>query len=451
MSAAATTYYLRTFGCQMNEHDAERLSATAEALGLRRVHKPQDGDVLIYNTCTVRRSADERLAGHVSLAARLKREDRARIVVLAGCLPQAQGDAVFQLFPCVDLAVGPQALPRLPDLLAALIEERARTASLADAGSRPRGCFEDGDVLSGDLPAVRPTSCRAWVQVMAGCTNRCAYCVVPAVRGPERSRDADDILAEVRRLVLSGVREITLLGQNVNAYGLDRRRRGLPAVDFAALLWRLDVIDGLDRIRFMTSHPRDLSDELIAAMADCPSVCEHLHLPAQSGSDTVLEAMNRGYTAEWYLERVAAVRDAVPEVSVTTDLIAGFPGETAADFQATLDLVRRAVFDAAYTFVYSPRPGTPATELPDQVPYEVRRERVRELIDLTQAQGLERRSTLVGSTVEVLVEGRSRRDDGWRGRTRQNVTVNFTGAARPGAMAAVLVTHATSTTLKGCV
>ncbi|MBM3146782.1 MAG: tRNA (N6-isopentenyl adenosine(37)-C2)-methylthiotransferase MiaB [Actinobacteria bacterium] len=458
-SPSPGTYYLHSFGCQMNEHDAERIRAVAEGLGLRRVGEPQDGDVLIYNTCTVRQSADERLAGHVSLATRLKREDPRRVVVLAGCLPQAQGEQVFRTFPCVDVAVGPQALPQLRELLAAVLARRSGAAggtasrpAPAPSSDRPRrSCFDDGERLSGDLPAVREPSCQAWVQVMSGCTNRCSYCIVPDVRGRERSRDADDIVAEVRGLVADGVQEVTLLGQNVNAYGLDLRRRGVPSIGFAALLRRLDAVEGLSRIRFMTSHPRDLSDELIAAMADCTSVCEHLHLPAQSGSDRVLRAMRRGYSVAWYLDRLAAVRGAVPGISVTTDLIAGFPGESDDDFQATLDLVRRAGFDAAFTFVFSPRPGTPAAELPAQVPFEVRRDRVRRLIALTQAQSLERHSRLVGRVMEVLVEGRSRRGDCWRGRTRDNLTVNFTGAARPGALLDVRITQATSTTLKGCV
>ncbi len=458
-STSASTYYLRSFGCQMNEHDAERIRAVAEALGLRRVAEPQDGDVLIYNTCTVRQSADERLAGHVSLATRLKREDPARLVVLTGCLPQAQGEQVFRTFPCVDVAVGPQALPRLGELLGDALATRSGAAGGTASrpagetiGNRPhRGCFDDGERLSGDLPAVREPSCRAWVQIMTGCTNRCSYCIVPDVRGPERSRDADDIVAEVRGLVADGVREVTLLGQNVNAYGLDLSRRGLPSVSFAALLRRLDAVEGLSRIRFMTSHPRDLSDELIAAMAECPSVCEHLHLPAQSGSDAVLTAMGRGYSVAWYLERLTAVRHAVPGIAVTTDLIAGFPGETDDDFRATLDLVRRAGFDAAFTFVFSPRPGTPAADLPGQLPYEVRRDRVREVIALTQAQSLERHVRLVDRDMEVLVEGRSRRGDCWRGRTRGNLTVNFTAAARPGDLVDVRITQATSTTLKGCV
>jgi tRNA-2-methylthio-N6-dimethylallyladenosine synthase len=288
------------------------------------------------------------------------------------------------------------------------------------------------------------------MQVMSGCTNFCSYCIVPHVRGPERSRAVGDLVAEAEALVADGVREVTLLGQNVNAYGRDLWRRGEAAAPtFAALLARLDAVPGLERIRFMTSHPRDLGDDLVAAVASLPSVCEHVHLPAQAGSDRVLAAMRRGYTVARYLERVRALRAAVPDVSITTDLIAGFPGETEDDFAQTLSLVREAAFDAAFTFVFSPRPGTAAAELPDQVPPDVRRERVERLIALTQQQALASRQAWVGRRAEVLVEGPSRDGSRQRGRTRQNVTVNLSGAVEAGAIVLVEVTGATSTTLRG--
>jgi tRNA-2-methylthio-N6-dimethylallyladenosine synthase len=287
---------------------------------------------------------------------------------------------------------------------------------------------------------------------MSGCTNFCSYCIVPYVRGPERSRALDDVVAEAELLAAAGVREITLLGQNVNAYGLDLRRGGEDGTaSFAGLLERLDAVRGIERIRFMTSHPRDLGDDLVRAVAELPSVCEHVHLPAQAGSDRVLAAMRRGYTASAYLERVRALRDAVPDVSITTDLIAGFPGETDAEFAATLDLVREAAFDAAYTFVFSPRSGTAAAELPDQVPADVRRARVERLIELTQQQALVSHSAWIGRRAEVLVEGKSRDGRLHRGRTRQNVTVNLSGAVEPGAIVTVEITAATSTTLRGTV
>jgi tRNA-2-methylthio-N6-dimethylallyladenosine synthase len=440
------TYYLRSFGCQMNEHDAERIRFALESEGLAAVTAADEADVLVYNTCTVRRSADERLAGHLSEAARLKREDPGRIVLVTGCLPQAEQMGFFTRFPFVDGALGPQNLHRLRDLLRAAAEP---AGSAGGPPGRP-GYFDDGPLLSGGLPARRARSHQAWVQVMSGCTNFCSYCIVPYVRGPERSRRAEDVLAEVQALAAEGVREVTLLGQNVNAFGLDLRRDGAAeAADFATLLRELDASGGVPRIRFMTSHPKDLSDDLVTAVAELPSVCEHVHLPLQSGSDAILVAMERSYTAQAYLERVAALRAVVPDVSITTDLIAGFPGETEDDFAATLDVVGRARFEGAFTFVFSPRDGTAAAGLLRQVPDEVRRARVERLVEATQTLALEAHRRWVGRSVEVLVEGPSRRGDGLRGRTRQNVTVNFTGAAEAGAIVTVEVEAATSTTLRG--
>jgi tRNA-2-methylthio-N6-dimethylallyladenosine synthase len=430
------TYYLRSFGCQMNEHDAERIRAVLESEGLARRETPEDADVIVYNTCTVRRRADQRLAGHLSGAARLKREDPGRTIVVTGCLPQAEQAAFLAEHPFVDVAVGPQNLHRLAEAL--------RTAR-GTTNSGHVTFFDDDDTMSGDLPARRARPFQAWVQIMSGCTNFCSYCIVPLVRGRERSRATDAIVAEVAALASEGVREVTLLGQNVNAYGADLAER--PT--FASLLRRLDIVPGLARVRFMTSHPRDLSDELIAAVAELPTVCEHVHLPLQSGSDRVLAAMNRGYTAHWFLSRVQALRSAVPDVSITTDLIAGFPGETEDDLADTLELVERAEFDAAFTFVFSARPGTAAASLPGQLPFAVQRERVQRLIALTQDQARRRRTRLVGSGAEVLVEGPSRQPGRWRGRSRQNVVVNVAGTARPGEIINVRITEATSTTLKG--
>jgi tRNA-2-methylthio-N6-dimethylallyladenosine synthase len=436
-------YYLRSFGCQMNEHDAERIRALLEAEGLERADEPDEAGVLVYNTCTVRKSADDRLAGHLGTAARLKRDDPSRVVLVTGCLPQAEQAAFFARFPFVDGALGPQNLHRLPELLRAAVEPVAGSAA---------GYFEDGAHLSGSIPARRERPYQAWVQVMSGCTNFCSYCIVPFVRGPERSRDAAEVVTEVTALVADGVREVTLLGQNVNAYGLDLRSGGeATAPAFSQLLGRLDTVDGLGRIRFMTSHPKDLGDDLVSAIAELPSVCEHVHLPAQAGSDRVLREMRRGYTADDYLERVRALRAAIPDVSVTTDLIAGFPGETEDDFRCTLDLVREARFDAAFTFVYSPRAGTRAADLPGQVPHEVRRDRVERLIRLTQEMALAAHQQWVGRRAEVLVEGVSRDGVQHRGRTRQNVTVNVEGPVEPGAIVTVEIIAATSTTLRGTV
>jgi tRNA-2-methylthio-N6-dimethylallyladenosine synthase len=445
------TYYLRSFGCQMNAHDAERIRFVLEARGLLQVDEPDEADVLVYNTCTVRKSADERLAGHLSGAARLKREDPGRIVLVTGCLPQAEQHDFFQRFPFVDGALGPQNLHRLPELLEAAVEpaggEEAAAAALSKG--RPSGFFDDGPHFSGALPARRERPFQAWVQIMSGCTNFCTYCIVPHVRGPERSRALPDVLTEVRDLAADGVREVTLLGQNVNAYGLDLRRGGDGAApDFAALLRALEGTPGLARVRFMTSHPQDLSDDLVRAVAELPTVCEHVHLPAQSGADRVLAAMNRGYTAAQFLERAAALRAAVPDVAITTDLIAGFPGETDEEFEQTMALAREAAFDGAFTFVFSPRRGTAAAELPGQLPYDVKRDRVQRLVALTQELALRSHRRWVGRRAEILVEGPSRDAAGSRGRTRQNVTVNVAGEAEPGAIVTVEVTGATSTTLR---
>jgi tRNA-2-methylthio-N6-dimethylallyladenosine synthase len=437
------TYYLRSFGCQMNAHDAERIRALLEERGLAPVAEPDMADLLVYNTCTIRRSADDRLAGHLGSAARLKREAPERVVIVTGCLPQAEQDAFFRRFPYVDGALGPQNLHRLPDLLESV-------AGDTPAALTTRGYFADGANFSGDLPSRRERPYQAWVQIMSGCTNFCSYCIVPHVRGPERSRGLDAIVSEVTDLVSDGVREVTLLGQNVNAYGHDfRPGTAADKADFSDLLRALDALPGMDRIRFMTSHPRDLSDRLVDTLQELPSVCEHVHLPVQAGSDSVLRAMNRGYTAAQYLDRVHALRAAIPGVSITTDLIAGFPGETEDDFKATLELVREAGFDSAFTFVFSPRSGTPAADLAGQVDEEVKVERVQRLVELTQRLALQSHQRLIGSSVEVLLEGPSRDGRLLRGRTRQNLTVNVTGAACPGAIVKVKVTEATSTTLRG--
>jgi len=464
------TYHVRSFGCQMNEHDAERLRYLLEAEGLAPAAGPEAADVLVYNTCTVRESADERLAGHLSGAARLKREDPGRIVLVTGCLPQAEGAAFFERFPFVDGILGPQNVHRLPELLHAAVrgrgDEKERGAAAGEPAAAARPAFvADGPRMSGDLPARRARPFQAWVQVMSGCSNFCSYCIVPYVRGPERSRSPEAVEAEVRGLVDDGVREVTLLGQNVNAYGRDLGPGRGPAGEsgaggwsldaaalapgFPALLARLDRIEGLARLRFVTSHPKDLSDELIAAIAGLPTVCEHVHLPLQSGSDRVLAAMRRGYTAERFLDLVRRLRAAVPDVSITTDLIAGFPGETEDDFAATLAAVDEAAFDGAFTFVYSPRRGTAAASLPRQVPDELRRARVERLVATTQRLALAAHRRWIGRRAEILVEGPSRHPGGLRGRTRQHVTVNFGGEAAAGTIVDVEITGATSTTLAG--
>ena len=432
------TYYLRSFGCQMNDHDSERIAGLLEEMGLEARTSPEDAGVLVYNTCSIREKADTRLAGHLGNAARLKRDDPAKVVVVAGCLAQSRKEGFFSDFPFVDVLVGPQSLHELPVLL----EQRQTTA-------RPVGAFQETTTgWSADLPRSRVSGPDAWVQIVAGCTNFCSYCIVPYVRGAEASRPATEILEEVKRLVADGVRQVIFLGQNVNAYG---KEPGFPGRErFADLLGAACSVRGVERIRFMTSHPKDVSQALIDVMARENQVCEHLHLPVQSGSDRVLEAMRRGYDRQAYLDLVRRLRDAVPALALTTDLIVGFPGETEADFEETLSLVEECGFDAAFTFVYSPRRQTEAARLPGRVAPDVAERRLKRLVDLVQRLGRERNQALVGRTVEVMVERASRQSSGdVMGRTRGHKPVNFRSEATTGTLVMVELLEATSTSFRG--
>lgn len=430
------TFYLRTFGCQMNEHDSERIHGMLRAEGLQRVERPEEADVLVYNTCSIREKADSRLLGNLGVARRLKAAGRTRAVVVTGCLAQSRREAFLAERPEVDVLVGPQSLEGLPRLLAGFLEGRGLAVAFAEQSAG----------WSSSLPRARKPGPTAWVQIMTGCTNYCAYCIVPYVRGPESSRPADDILSEVRSLVAEGVREVTLLGQNVNAYG---REPGFPGAEqFSDLLLALEAVEGLERIRFMTSHPKDVSPRLIEAVASCSKVCEHLHLPVQSGSDRVLAAMGRRYTRAGYARLVAALRDSVPQLALTTDLIVAFPGESEQDFQETLSLVRDCDFDTAFTFIYSPRPGTRAAQLPQRSDRATAERRVNQLIDLVQAQAAGKNAQLVGARQEVLVEGINANGQRW-GRTRGFKLVNFEGSAQPGSLVQVGIGGSTSSGLTG--
>jgi tRNA-2-methylthio-N6-dimethylallyladenosine synthase len=429
-------YHLTTFGCQMNAHDSERMKGLLEDLGYREAERRDDADVILFNTCTIRGSADERFLGNLGDARRVKRERPDAVVAVGGCWAQSQKEAVFREFPFVDVAFGPGEVGRLGELLA-----RERLDAV--------GAFSFDGAFSGTLPAKRERPHQAWVQISVGCNCVCAYCIVPSVRGRERSRPPGDVVAEVEALVADGVREVTLLGQNVNSYGRDLPREGRAT--FADLLREVAAVDGLWRVRYTSPHPKDMRPDVIAAMAECPAVCDHLHLPAQSGSTRVLKAMRRTYDRGRYVDLVDRLREAIPDLSLTTDLIVGFPGETEEDFAETLSLVERCAYDGAYTFLYSPRPGTEAGErLPDDVAPEVKRERMARLVEVVQRTARERAGRFVGSVREVLVEGPSRTDPSrLRGRLSQNITVNFTGSAAPGTLAPVLVEGATSTTLSG--
>ena len=432
------SYFLRSFGCQMNEHDSERIAGLLAEMGMAAVSTPEAADLLVYNTCSIREKADTRLAGHLGTASRLKKEKPSRLVVVAGCLAQSRRDGFFADFPFVDVLVGPQSLHELP----ALLEERltGRTAVGAYAESTTR--------WSAELPRVRVNGPSAWVQIVAGCSNYCTYCIVPSVRGPEASRPPADIIAEIEGLASAGVREVTLLGQNVNAYGKESGFTG--AGSFADLLLAACGVGGIERVRFMTSHPKDMSAALVDVVAAPNQVCEHVHLPVQSGSDRILAAMNRRYDRKMYLDLAGRLRRSIPDLALTTDLIIGFPGETEQDFQDTLSLVEECRFDGAFTFVYSPRRGTAAADLPGRLAGDVVEDRMTRLVEVVQRLGRECNQAMTGRTVEVLVERANRHAAGEvMARTRGHKTVNFASEAAPGDLVLVELLEATSTSFRG--
>ena len=423
------TYQVRTYGCQMNVHDSERLAGLLEAAGYRRAPDGTDADVVVFNTCAVRENADNKLYGNISHLAPRKQADPDMQIAVGGCLAQKDRDAVLAKAPWVDVVFGTHNIGSLPVLL-----ERARHNRMAQVE-----IAETLREFPSALPAARESAYAAWVSISVGCNNTCTFCIVPSLRGREVDRSPDDILAEVRSLVDQGVLEVTLLGQNVNAYGVSfapgERDRGA----FASLLRACGDIEGLERVRFTSPHPAEFTDDVIAAMAQTSNVCPALHMPLQSGSDRVLRAMRRSYRAERFLGILDRVREAMPHAAITTDIIVGFPGETEEDFAATLDVVSKARFSAAFTFQYSRRPGTPAADLSDQLPKSVVQERYQRLIDLQERISLEENAALVGSTVEVLVAaGEGRKDAAtarMSGRARDGRLVHFTASQdgiRPG-------------------
>ncbi len=428
------SYHVTTFGCQMNEHDSERMRGMLDSLGYEEAAERGDADLVLFNTCSIREKADSRFVAHLGEAKRLKRERPEVVVGVGGCWAQSVKDEVFEQFPFVDVAFGPGQIQRLAEFLA--------SDSLA-----AQGYFEFED-FSGHLPAKRDREFQAWVQISQGCNCVCSYCIVPQTRGRERSRDPGELVGEVAHLAADGVREVTLLGQNVNSFGRDLPRE--TRVTFAELLGRIDAVEGIERIRYTSPHPKDIREDVIRAHAELPALCEHIHLPLQSGSSRILKAMRRTYNRERYLDRVAQIREHVPDCALTTDIIVGFPGETDEDFAATLEVVDEVGFDGAFTFIYSPRRGTEAATLAGQVPDAVRRERMDRLVPLVQRRARERAKRFVGRVEEVLVEGPSRTDPSrLRGRNRHNKTVNFDGTAAPGELVEVEIAEATSTTLGG--
>ena len=427
-------YHLTTFGCQMNEHDSERMKGMLESLGYSEVESREQADLILFNTCSIREKADNRLVGHLGEAKRIKAGDPERVIGIGGCWSQSMKERVFELFPFVDVAFGPGQMHKLAEFLT--------SDSITAQG------FFEFEGFTGHLPMKRAREFQAWVQISIGCNCACSYCIVPSTRGREVSRPVEEIVREVERVAADGVREVTLLGQNVCSYGRDLPKGARST--FAELLAMVDAVDGIDRIRYTSPHPKDIRADVISAHAELPSVCEHIHLPLQSGSSRILKAMRRTYNRERYLDRVAMIRELVPDCALTTDIIVGFPGETEADFEETMEVVDTVGYDSAFTFIYSPRRETEAATLPGQIPHELASERMGRLVELVQQQASERAQRFVGRTMEVLTEGPSRTDPSrLRGRIRHNKTVHFSGVAAPGELTDVEIASATSTTLAG--
>jgi tRNA-2-methylthio-N6-dimethylallyladenosine synthase len=427
-------YHLTTFGCQMNEHDSERIKGMLESLGYSEAEGRADADLILFNTCSIREAADSRFVAHLGEAKRLKREDPERVIGVGGCWAQSVKEEVFARFPFVDVAFGPGQVHKLAEFLA--------SDSITAQG------FFEFEGFTGHLPAKRGREFQGWVQISVGCNSVCSYCIVPSTRGREVSRPAGELLTEVAGLADDGVCEVTLLGQNVNSYGRDLPRDG--RVTFAELLRRIDAVPGIERIRYTSPHPKDMREDVIRAHAELPALCEHIHLPLQSGSSTVLKRMRRTYSRERYLDRVALIREQVPDCALTTDIIVGFPGETEADFEQTLEVAEEVGYDGAFTFIYSPRRDTEAAGMPDKMPHELKVQRLERLVEVIQRRALERAQRFVGRTVQVLVEGPSRTDPSRvRGRSRHNKVVNFDGIASPGSLVDVRIASATSQTLSG--
>jgi tRNA-2-methylthio-N6-dimethylallyladenosine synthase len=429
-------YHLTTFGCQMNSHDSERIKGMLESLGLGEATSKEEADLVVFNTCTIRERPDTKLAAYLGDAGAAKRENPDLVIAVGGCFAEAQRERIFDLYPQVDVAFGPGSIPHLGEWV-----------GVGGVGVE-RGRFGTHEHFAGDLPQHRERASHAWVQVSMGCNSTCSYCIVPAVRGREQSRRPGEIVAEVTQLAADGVREITLLGQNVNSWGRDLAP-GLRT-EFGELLRACDAVAGIERIRFTSPHPKDFREPVIAAMAECDTVCEHIHLPLQSGSTRILKAMRRTYSRERYLRLVERLRDAIPDLALGTDVIVGFPGETEADFRETLAVVEEVRYDSAFTFIYSPRRRTDAATMSEQVPEPVKHERLERLVELVQRIAAERNAGRVGRVEQVLVEGASRTDSSLlRGRTRRNTTVNFSGVAAAGELVDVLIEGSTSTTLRG--
>lgn len=409
-------YYIETWGCQMNEEDSEKLSGMLKTQGYTQTEVREDASIIIFNTCCVRENAENKVFGNLGILKHQKEKNPDLIIAICGCMMQQKGmaDEVLSKFPFVDIIFGTHNAYKFPEYLNRVKTEGVQIKEIFD---------KESEIVEG-VPIDRKSDVKAFVTIMYGCNNFCTYCVVPYVRGRERSRKPEDIIKEIKDLVAQGYKEVTLLGQNVNSYG-----KGLDEeITFADLLRRINEIDGLERVRFMTSHPKDLNMDVISAIRDCDKLCEQIHLPVQSGSDRVLKVMNRHYTRDYYLDLARKIRKEIPDVTFSTDLIVGFPGETEEDFQDTLDLVKEVKYDAAFTFIYSRRNNTPADKMENQIPDDIKHERFNRLVAAVNEGIIAGNKAMEGKVVEVLVEGHSKNDESkLTGRTRNAKLVNFPG------------------------
>ena len=429
-------YKILVYGCQMNIADAERMEGQLQAAGYARTEETADADIILINTCCVRETAEDKVYGKIGEIKKVKEKNPNLIFGIAGCMAQKEGDNLMRRAPHIDFVLGTGKVQELARIIGEIQAEHSTVVDVA---------LSDSEIAE-NLPVARGGKFSAWVPIMYGCNNYCTYCIVPYVRGRERSRAPEEVVAEVRRAVAEGCREVTLLGQNVNSYGKDHK-----AADFADLLRMVDEVEGIRRVRFMTSHPKDISDKLIDTIKSGTHICEHIHLPVQYGSSRILKAMNRGYTVEKYRERALRVREALPDASLTTDLIVGFPGETEGDFAEMLAFLREMRYDSAYTFLYSKRSGTPAATMESQVPDDVKHVRLSLLMEAQNTISREINDRLLGAQLEVMVEGASKNDPAvWSGRTRTNKIVLFPhGAEQEGDFVQVRITQPQTWVLKG--
>lgn len=429
---------LIVYGCQGNVSDGERMAGQLKAIGYERTEEMEQADLILINTCCVRETAEDKVYGKIGEIKALKRRKPELIFGIAGCMAQKEGEALIKRAPHIDFVLGTSKVHSLSQTVRRIEAERQHVVDV--------NLTETELPDESEAPVLRDGKLSAWVPIMYGCNNFCTYCIVPYVRGRERSRLPKDIVKEVEQAARAGYKEVTLLGQNVNSYGKDHKQ-----ADFAELLAMVDKVEGIERVRFMTSHPKDLSDRVIETMAHGRHLCEHIHLPVQHGSNKILKAMNRVYTAEAYKDLVKRIRAALPEVSLTTDLIVGFPGETEEDFEELLAFLKEIRYDAAYTFIYSKRSGTPAAEMVDQVPEDVKKARLQRLMEVQNEISLEINQALLGKTLEVMVEGPSKNDENvWMGHTRSNKIVLFPhGQEKAGDFVQVKITSPQTWVLKG--